>query len=56
MIFLPSKYYLVVNDRFELFFRGVIKKHNPYQYYVKAECEKAILTIDILPLLQKKKI
>lgn len=40
MIFLPSKYYLVVNDRFELFFRGVIKKHNPYQYYVKAECEK----------------
>ena len=40
MISLPEKYYLVVNDRFELFFRGVIKKHNPYQYYVKAYCEK----------------
>lgn len=40
MIALPSKYYLVINDRFELFFRGVIMKHNPYQYYVKAECKK----------------
>ena len=40
MISLPEKYYLVINDRFELFFRGVIKKHNPYQYYVKAYCEK----------------
>ncbi len=40
MISIPKKYYLVVNDRFELFFRGVIRMHNPYQYYVKAECVK----------------
>lgn len=40
MIFLPKQYYLVVGDRFELFYRGVIKSHNPYQYYIKAECEK----------------
>lgn len=40
MISLAEKYYLVVGDRFELFFRGVIKKHNPYLYYIIAECEK----------------
>ena len=40
MISLAEKYYLVVGDRFELFFRGVIRSHNPYQYYVKATCEK----------------
>ena len=37
MIALPSKYYLVINDRFELFFRGVIMKNNHYNYYEKVE-------------------
>ena len=37
---LSEKYYLVVGDRFELFYRGVIKMHNPYRYYVKATCPK----------------
>lgn len=40
MLSLAEKYYLVVNDRFELFYRGIVKMHNPYQYYVKASCEK----------------
>ena len=40
MIFLPKQYYLVVGDRFELFYRGVIKSFNPYKFYIKAECEK----------------
>ena len=40
MISLAKYYYLVVGDRFELFYRGIIKSHNPYQYYVKATCEK----------------
>ena len=40
MISLAQKYYLVTNDRFELFYRGVIKSHDPYKYYVKATCEK----------------
>lgn len=29
MIFLPSKYYLVVNDRFELFLEGLLKNIIP---------------------------
>ena len=40
MISLAEKYYLVVGDRFELFYRGVVRSHNPYNYYVKATCEK----------------
>lgn len=40
MISLPTKYYLTINEPFELFFRGVIRKHNPYLYYIIAECEK----------------
>ena len=40
IISLAKYYYLVVGDRFELFYRGVIKSHNPYQYYIKATCEK----------------
>ena len=40
MISLAEYYYLVVGDRFELFYRGVIKSHNPYQYYIKATCDK----------------
>lgn len=40
MISLPSKYYLTINEKFELFFRGVVKTHNPSLYYIIAECEK----------------
>ena len=40
MISLPTKYYLTINEPFELFFRGIIRKHNPYLYYIIAECEK----------------
>lgn len=40
MISLSEKYYLVVGDKFELFYRGVIKSFNPYMYYVKATCDK----------------
>ena len=40
LISLPEKMYLVVGDKFELFYRGVVRMHNPYQYYVKATCEK----------------
>lgn len=40
MISLAEKYYLVVGDKFELFFRGIVRKHNPYIYYIIAECEK----------------
>ena len=34
VIFLPKQYRLVVNDRFELFYRGVIRSMNPYKYYI----------------------
>ena len=40
MISLAKYYYLVVNDRFELFYRGILRLHNPYKYYVKATCDK----------------
>lgn len=40
MIYLAEKYYLVTGDRFELFYRSIIKKHNPYSQYIKATCEK----------------
>lgn len=40
MLYLSKKYYLVVGDRFELFYRSVIKHYNPYVYYIKATCEK----------------
>lgn len=40
MISLPKKYYLVVNDKFELFYRGIIRAFNPYSKYVKATCDK----------------
>ena len=40
LLSLPKKMYLVVGDRFELFYRGVVRMHNPYQYYVKATCDR----------------
>lgn len=39
-IYLAKKYHLVVGDRFELFYRGIIKLHNPYQYYIRVRCPK----------------
>jgi len=40
ILFLAKKYYLVVGDRFELFYRGIIKATNPYQYFIKITCDK----------------
>lgn len=37
---LAKEYDLVVNDTFELFYRGVICLANPYQYYILVRCEK----------------
>lgn len=34
LIFLARRYDLVVGDRFELFYRGVIRSMNPYKYYI----------------------
>lgn len=39
-IFLAKEYDLVVGDRFELFYRGVICLSNPYFYQIKILCEK----------------
>lgn len=39
-IYLPEKYHLVVGDKFELFYRGIIKMFNPYQYYISVKCPK----------------
>lgn len=39
-IYLAKEYHLVVGDRFELFYRGVIRLHNPYQYYILVRCAK----------------
>lgn len=38
-IYLAKKYNLVVGDRFELFYRGVIRLFNPYQYYILVQCD-----------------
>lgn len=40
LIYLASEYHLVVGDRFELFYQGVIKSMNPYKYYIKVTCNK----------------
>lgn len=37
---LAREYDLVVNDTFELFYRGVICLFNPYQYYILVNCDK----------------
>lgn len=34
LIFLAKQYDLVVNDTFELFYRGIIRSMNPYKYYI----------------------
>ena len=40
IVFLPKKYNLVVGDRFELFYRGIIRAFNPYAFYILCECQK----------------
>ncbi len=40
LIYLPDKYDLVVGDRFELFYRGIIRSMNPYKYYIYINCDK----------------
>lgn len=39
-IYLPKQYELVVGDKFELFYRGIIRLFNPYQYYILVRCLK----------------
>lgn len=39
IIFLPKKYSLVVGDEFQLFYRGIIKLYNPYNYHIKTTCK-----------------
>lgn len=37
---LPFKYELVVDDTFELFYKGIILANNPYNYNIKVVCNK----------------
>ena len=37
---LAKEYDLVVGDRFELFYRGVICLNNPYEYQIFVRCNK----------------
>ena len=34
LLYLAKNYDLVIGDRFELFYRGVIRSMNPYKYYI----------------------
>lgn len=40
LLYLADRYDLVVGDKFELFYRGIIRSMNPYQYYIYINCEK----------------
>ena len=40
LLYLAKNYDLVVGDTFELFYRGVIRSMNPYQYYIFVESPK----------------
>ncbi len=40
LIYLANHYDLVVGDKFELFYTGIIKSMNPYKYYIKITCNK----------------
>lgn len=40
LIYLAENYDLVVGDKFEMFYRGVIRSMNPYKYYIYINCEK----------------
>ena len=39
-LFMPESYDLVVDDTFQLYYRGIIQSYNPYQYQIVATCEK----------------
>lgn len=40
LLYLAKRYDLVVGDKFELFYRGVIRSMNPYKYYINVTCPK----------------
>lgn len=40
LIYLAENYDLVVGDRFEMFYRGIIRSMNPYKYYIYVNCQK----------------
>ena len=40
LLYLAKNYDLVIGDTFELFYRGVIRSMNPYQYYIFVESPK----------------
>ena len=40
LLYLAKRYDLVVGDKFELFYRGVIRSMNPYKYYINVTCSK----------------
>ena len=40
LLYLAKNYDLVVGDKFELFYRGVIRSMNPYKYYIKVSSPK----------------
>lgn len=40
LLYLAKNYDLVVGDKFELFYRGVIRSMNPYKYYIHVSCMK----------------
>ena len=40
LLFLAKNYDLVVGDKFELFYRGVIRSMNPYKYYIHVSSPK----------------
>ena len=37
-VFLADEYELVVNDNFQLFYRGVVQAVNPYNYDISVTC------------------
>ena len=40
LIYLAKRYDLVIGDRFELFYRGIIRSMNPYKYYIHISSPK----------------
>lgn len=40
LLYLAKNYDLVVGDKFELFYRGVIRSMNPYKYYIRVTSPK----------------
>ena len=39
-VFLADQYELVVGDKFQLFYRGVVQAVNPYNYHIRILCSK----------------